>query len=170
VGAWQPPPTLLRSRDRGGATRGTRRRGVRGSKNPREANPSTVGGRRSLTRTVDARRARAVGPRSGSAGEANPKRGAPGFGPGSGRTGKTARLGHERARRGALGATKALLGRHHETLKGKSTPREPGRARATVLAHRGTAASLWRGRRQEPQRAVTRKGGGRPGRPPGSIG
>jgi len=45
VGAWRPPPTLLRSRDRGGATRGTRRRCARGSKNPREANPGLSGQR-----------------------------------------------------------------------------------------------------------------------------
>jgi hypothetical protein len=43
--------------------------------------------------------ARAVGERFGFEGEINPRRGAPGASPGSGRTRKTARPGRERARR-----------------------------------------------------------------------
>lgn len=35
VEAWRPPPSLLRAKVRGRVTRGTRRRGARGSKNPR---------------------------------------------------------------------------------------------------------------------------------------
>jgi hypothetical protein len=169
VGVWRPSPFLLRLHGRGGWNGAPDVDSARGSKNSKRGDPEL--GRHAVVAQATIARPKRGQPRRSSAlkGTRTPREDLPGLWfRESGRTGKTPRPSRT-ARGERWKPTKALPGRQHKPLKGKRTPREPGRARVTVLARCDEAVSLWRGRRQEPQRAVTRKGDGRSGRPAGSI-
>jgi len=144
----------------GWVERGTRRSCAQGSKNSTRGDPEL--GRHAVVAQATITGPKRGQPRRSSAlkGTRTPREDLPGLWfRESGRTGKTPRPSRT-ARGERWKPQKALPGRQHKPLKGKRTPREPGRARVTVLVRCDEAVSLWRGRRQEPQRAVTRKGDG----------
>jgi len=113
-----------------GAKRGTRRRRARGSKNPkREASPGLGRPRRVAQAARRETGARAAETRSGSEGEANSRRGSPEALVAGVRSHEENPEVVPNGEGGARKATSALLGRHHETLKGTRTSRESGRVR-----------------------------------------